>query len=223
MDRKTLSLVLSIAGVGGVGLTSYLAVRGCRKADKETDKKKKVLAYAPAIVSGVATSACIIGAHGVACKEIAMLTASCGYLAANRDKILKNVEDKLGKEETKELQKKSIPKYTGQTIEETGYGDDIFIDCYSGRIFRSSIEAVCEAQDQLNKRIEEGKPTDYNDYFMLLGIETTDFGDLWGWPTSKYGFDEPVKRIEFENDYVAPACEKYDWMIHIYTFPVETY
>ena len=65
MNSKTLRLVLTSIGTVGVGVTSWLSVRCSRKADKETDRKKKIIAYAPAIGSGVATCGCIIASHQI--------------------------------------------------------------------------------------------------------------------------------------------------------------
>lgn len=204
ISKRVLSLALSIAGVAGVGLTSWLSVRCSKKAEGETDKKKKILAYVPAVISGVGTSACILGSHHVSRKEIAALTASCTYLAANREKIESKIKDKFGMEKLEEV-KKDIAKepalIKGQTVEETGYGDTLFLDLYLGRKFRCSLEHVEWAEKQLNYDYHKGTPVCMNDFYSYLGIEPTIAGDQFGWPANEdYGYDPDLETpIKFEH------------------------
>lgn len=204
ISKRVLSLALSIAGVAGVGLTSWLSVKCSKKAEGETDKKKKILAYAPAVISGVGTSACILGSHHVSRKEIAALTASCTYLAANREKIESKIKDKFGMEKLEEVKKETAAEpvlIKGQTVEETGHGDTLFLDLYLGRKFRSSLQHVEWAEKQLNYEYHQGNPVCMNDFYSYLGIEPTIAGDQFGWPTDEdSGYDPDLETpIKFEN------------------------
>lgn len=221
LKPKTLASILSWIAVGGVGLTGYLSARGAKRAVEQESKKQKALSYAPAAVIGLGTCACIIGSNRVSAKEIAALTATCGYLAANRDKIEQTVEKKFGKEKLAEVKAESKPKYIGQTIEETGLGDELFFEGYSGRWFRSSIEAVSCAEEELSERFVNGESVCLNDFYELLGIEKTHFGHQFGWPASEDWYDFS-NGIVFENSYAAPDPEsKADWVIDLYTYPTE--
>lgn len=204
ISKRVLSLALSIAGVAGVGLTSWLSVRCSKKAEGETDKKKKILAYAPAVISGVGTSACILGSHHVSRKEIAALATSCTYLAANREKIESKIKNKFGMEKLEEVKKEVTAEpvlIKGQTIEETGHGDTLFLDLYLGRKFRSSLQHVEWAEKQINYEYHQGNYVCMNDFYDYLGIERTIAGEQFGWPASEeYGFDPDLETpIKFEN------------------------
>ena len=98
INTRWVRLGLSLVGVAGVGVTSVLSVKCHEKAKDKTEKKEKLAAYIPAIASGVLTSACILGSHKLSSKQIAALTASCGYLAANRKKFEEVVQKNFGKE-----------------------------------------------------------------------------------------------------------------------------
>lgn len=212
INKRTLSLILTATGVLGVGATSWLAVRCSKKADTKETKKEKILAYAPAIACGIGTAGCIVGSHTLSRKEIAALTATCTYLTANRDRIEKKIQERLGdealedvrqevaKEELQEAKKtegKKENKKTGQTIEETGYGNELFLDLYLGRKFRSSLDRVEWAMKQLNNDFHNGNYVCMNDLYAYLGIAPTRAGDQFGWPASEdyydYNLETPIE------------------------------
>ena len=215
MTKRALSLVLSLIGVGGVGITSWISVKCSKKAEKKETKKEKVLAYLPAIISGVGTSACILGSHHISRKEIAALTASCTYLAANRDKIETKIKEKFGEDKLSEIkqeaateqvreenhvEKKLNGKTGRQTIEETGYGDTLFLDLYLGRKFRSSLDHVIKAEKNLNYEFHSGRSVCMNDFYAYLGIDPTRAGDQFGWPYDEDYIDPDLETpIEFDN------------------------
>ena len=195
MNSRWISLGLSLLGVGGVGLTSYLAIKGHDEAKDKTDKKEKILAYKWAILSGVGTSACILGSHHVSSKEIAALTASCTYLAANRDKILNKVQEKLGKEETKKISQEtalemSKDRNSPTVIEDTGHGKIHFVEDMFGREFYCSLEHVEWAEKMLNHMYSHNERVNYNTFYELLGLKKTRAGWSHGWPKDEDIYDD---------------------------------
>lgn len=227
MNRRIVSLVLSLIGVGGVGVTSWLAVRCSKKSEQETEKKKKILAYAPAIASGIGTAGCILGSHRVSSKEIAALTAGCTYLAANRDKIEKKVKEKFGKEKLQEIKKDIKPQELisqGQSIEWTGKGTVKFLDGYSGRLFYSSLEAVKKAERIFTERLQDGEYVSWNDFYSLLGIERTHFGHQFGYVPNEDYYERSLYEdnpIGFENVPGEDDDGKLMYVIEIEMYPVE--
>lgn len=213
LNKRTMSLILTCAGVLGVGATSFVSVKCSKKADAKETKKEKIFAYAPAIICGVGTGACIVGSHTLSRKEIAALTATCTYLTANRDKIERRIKEQFGQEKLEEVKKdiareeleeaKKIeekPKNsTGITIEETGFGNQLFLDLYLGRKFRSSLDRVEWAMRQLNNDFHNGNPVCMNDFYAYLGIQPTRAGDQFGWPANEDYYDYNLETpIEFE-------------------------
>lgn len=183
MNTRLIRLALSWLGVAGVGITSWLSVKCSKKAEQETDPKKKVLAYAPAIASGLATSFCILKPTYMADKEIAALAAGCAYLAQNKEQLkLPGTGEK-----PKEPEKKDIAPWEGHCIEWTGKGTMLCFDEFAGRMFYSCEDAVNQAVDALNERFVGGEFLTLNDFYRFLGISRTDFGEEYGW--SNYGID----------------------------------
>ena len=211
MNRRTISLILTTVGSIGVGITSWLAVRCSKKAETKETTKEKIIAYAPAIARGVGTVGCIVGSHHISAKEIAALTATCTYLTANRAKIEKTIKEKFGDDaltqvnnevaqETLKNESKKTIKKEGQTVEETGYGNLLFVDMYLGRKFRSSLEHVEKAEHLLNNEFHNGNYVCMNDFYRYLGIEPSIAGDKFGWPADEDYYDYNLETpIEFDN------------------------
>lgn len=176
MNTKLIRLALSWLGVAGVGITSWLSVKCSKKAEQETDPKKKLLAYTPAIVSGVATSFCILKPTYMANKEIGALAAGCAYLAQNKDK--------LALPGTSESQKKDDKTpWEGHCIEWTGKGTTLCFSEFDGRMFYSCEDSINQAVDALNERAVVGEFLSLNTFYRFLGISLTDFGEDYGWPS----------------------------------------
>lgn len=212
INRRIIALGLSLLGVAGVGVTSVLSVRCHEKVKDEPDKKKKIIGYAPAIASGIATGACIMGSHCISAREIAALTASCAYLAGNRDKIVARVREKYGDEAVKEIQKEVIAEpvelVEGDEIILTSKkgGTQRFVDFYLGREFYSTLDQVEQAEKDLNWMFHNGEYVSMNDFYRLLGLPYTRAGDEFGWPANEdyycYTCDEPIifENVRVEDD-----------------------
>lgn len=202
INKQTISLALSLISVAGVGLTSFLSVKGYKKASEETEKKEIVKSYAPAIFSGVATCACILGSYGLSRKEIITLTAAAGCLASNKSKLEQKIQEKFGSQSLLDTKQESITESIDlpkrRNIEATGKGSMIIFEEFSGRLFYSSMEAVDEAESRLTERYRNGHRICLNDFYGYLGIESTSFGNNWGWMPDlnnynpKYYDDNPL-------------------------------
>ena len=220
--KRTISLLLSSFAVVGVGTTGYLSAKCSKKAENCKNNKEKVIAYAPAILSGTGTIACIIGSHYISAKEIAALTAAASYAFANRDKLSKAIEEKYGRDELKDIliSERTVP--SKQSIEWTGHGTLKCLEGYSGRLFYSSLEAVKNAEETLERRFNDGCYVSMNDFYELLGIEKTHFGHQFGWAANKdyYEYDGEHP-IAFENTLIKDADGEVVLLIDVYTYPME--
>ena len=220
-------LGLTAVGVLGVGVTSWLSVRCSKKADQETEKKKKVLAYAPAIASGIITAGSIIAAHRISSKEIVALTATCGYLASYRDKLEKGLKERFGDAVLNDVRQDarlemSEEHHRGPSIESSGHGDVHFVEYYLGREFYCSIEHVEWAEKELNRMFHEGKYVCMNDFYELIGIRKSRAGWEFGWPANDdycdYNLDTP---IQFDNILGEDTDGSLLYMIDIRTAPLD--
>lgn len=184
LNKRIITMGLSLLGVAGVGATSLVSIKCHEKAKTKATKKEKIIAYAPAIGVGVATSACILGSHYIDAKEIAALTATCGYLASNKQKIEGFIKEKFGSEKLLEAKEKSamesVKTYDttpGVCYERTGKGNQRFLFYEQGRYFCSNFKDVLEAGKKFNNDISNGLIPTWNDYYDYIGIQKTRVGE----------------------------------------------
>ena len=126
--------ILSGLATIGVGVTAFLSGRAAVKATKKSNKKDKVKCYIPTAISGVLTVASIWGSRKLSATQLASLVGAAGYLASKRKKVAELTTAQMDKP---------------VSVEETGNGDILCLEAFSGRWFRSSVEAVEEAADRL--------------------------------------------------------------------------
>lgn len=210
---KHLPLIFSSLATAGVIGTGALSIRAGKKtAMAELEPKEKTWKfYIPPVLSGVATIGCLWADHKISVEQIAVLTVSCGYLAANRDALERQIENRFGKDELHEIKKEvsaeidhkpwgkiTIPR----GVEETGKGNLLVIEGYSGRVFRSSIASVNAGIRAFNKRIKNNHGyCSLNDLYECLGIWQTHFGHQYGWPGNPDYYDD------FLDDGIPLHCE----------------
>ena len=219
---------LTILGLIGIPLTSFLSVKGYQKAEQAETKQEKIKCYIPAMVSGAITGTCIICNHRVSSKEIAALTATATYAVANRNKVEEilaaNVDE--NPEEVKKVIREETVKqlpHKGQSVEWTGKGTLKVLEGYSGRLFYSTMEQVIYAEARLNEAFKNEEYVCMNDFYKWLGIQQTHFGDQWGWVPNddwypRWYEDNPIC---FENTLVDDEDGNPMLVIDLYTYPME--
>lgn len=162
------------------------------------------------------TGACIIGSATIAHNQYGALMAA--YLMSN-DK-LKAFEVKatkmLGEAPTKEIKAEIAQERvlanpvtsTSGMVLDTGFGTTLCYDALSGRYFKSSVERIRMAQNDLNEEIIADWSANLNTFYDLLGLNPIKLGDNLGWNTNnllRLSFDsaltpsgEPVLVLEYE-------------------------
>lgn len=173
------------------------------------------------------TIALIVASGYLSGLTIATLTGTISYGLTHRDFLEKEASKLPGGKEAVRRAKEQMAKFSAekkineekerkikrhckfQSIEETGNGDTIFIDSYSGRVFRSSLDAVEYAQCRFNDIRDEGlpfgeeytAPQSYNDLFDLYNITHSHWGYQFGYKSVPIN-NPGAQRIEFENTMV---------------------
>ena len=252
--------LLTGLAVVGVGVTVYFAVKEtkdvCGKGedtptqpsvdkveeeveDQDTQKRIKKAAsrmadtiwtYKKTGLAALCTITFILASHKLSAKEIAALTATCGYLATNRDKLeseikklpggeeaLKAVKQEMVAKKAEEAAEKEEPKkiWRYQCVEDTGNGNLLCMEGWSGRLFRSSLDAVEQAQARFNDYRDEGwdiqarngdiesypNALSMNELYDEYGMERTQLGHEYGWPADDDYY--PSRRIKFINTLIS--------------------
>lgn len=224
MKNKKLAIFGALA-IGGIVLTAVTTAWGTAKAVRkidevkpETKKEAAKLVWKYYIPAGLSVGLTIISDvcfYRIGLKEIAVLTSSVTYLTANRDKLEKKLKEAVGEEKFNEVKEQvrnelvtefapkkeeKRPFVEGRKrfpAEETGYGDTLFQDGWSGRFFRSDLYSVSDAIKKFNEAWHDGSYLNYNDLYERWGITKSHQGYAFGWPHNNDCFDTS-KDIPFE-------------------------
>lgn len=195
-----------LTGMSGAGLitTVIFAIKDSRKADLivdqireesdgEPDKiellKAVVPVYIPTIVMGTATMACMIGATSINLKRNAVLASLYSATDAAMHRYQEKVCEVIGERKEKEVRDKVAEShvrehpFVDKEVIVTGNGDYLCFDVWSGRYFRSNIDAIKRVQNEINSRIINDMWVTLNEVYFELGLEDIRSGNSVGWNT----------------------------------------
>lgn len=209
--------ILTGIGVAGMITATVLAVKATPKAmwlieeekDRlETDKltaletvKTAWKPYIPAVVTGAASIACIVGASSVnARRNAALATAyqvSRTALSEYKTKVVETIGEKKEKVIRDKVAQDKVEKLPVNNTEifVTEKGETLFLDPLSQRYFKSDIEKVRKITNDLNYRMMNEMYISLNEFYNELGLPGTKMGDDLGWNINTSGLIE----IEFSS------------------------
>ena len=223
--KRNASTILTYAGAAGVVATAVMVAKETPKVSKllETAKenkgeeltkweKVKIAGpiYAPSIITGAATIACIFGSNILNKQHQASLMGAYALLDSSYREYKKKTEELYGEEAGKHIREEiAKDKYTGD-VKLTDNSKELFFDFYSGRYFESTKEAVMWAQYETNRAMYVNGAVCLNEYYELIGLEKrAEYEDI-GWscgqleemywhPWIEFDYEEVV--IDEESEY----------------------
>lgn len=199
--------ILTILSVGGLVTTVVLAVEATPKAleiltevsyEKElehgTDElelteivKATYKCYIPAAMMGVVTASCIIGANSINLRRNAALATVYSITEASLKEYQSKVVSKIGEINEKAIRdeikddKLKEAKQTKSNVVVTGGGDTLCYDVISGRYFKSDIDKIKSAVNELNRELLYEMFISLNDVYYALGLSDIKLGNQMGW------------------------------------------
>jgi len=216
LERESPTILTGL-GITGIATTAIMAVRATPKAlyllEKEGEEryrdesKREPISkidtikitwkcYLPATLVGVATAACFIGAHSINLRRNAALASLYSITEASLKSYQEKVIEVIGKNKEEKIhdalvQDKLIQNPVSKNeVVLTGNGETLFYDSWSGRYFKSDMEKVRKAQNDLNHDLLGGDMfLSLNSLYEELGLERVDAGSEIGW-TFDYGMLE---------------------------------
>ena len=202
MISKRSPEILTSIGVAGIFTTAVLAVKATPKAlqmiEKETEVKGEPLTkketvkvtwkcYIPAVITGVTSAACVIGANNVNTKRNAALAAAYTLSETAFAEYKEKVVETIGKEQEQVVREAVIkdkleknPVKNSEIIM-TGRGDDICYDALTGRYFKSDIEFLKKVENEINRKMRNENYISLNEFYAEIGLPGTKIGDNVGW------------------------------------------
>jgi hypothetical protein len=197
--------ILTGIGIAGMITTTVLAVRATPKALELLEEKKNedwvdelsplevVKAawkpYVPAAVTGIASVACLIGASSVNAKRNAALATAYKLsetaLSEYREKVIETIGEKKEKTVRDKVAEERVKKnpVSKSEVVVTNNGTTLCFDPISARYFKSSIDKIKRAENELNKQMlhDISGYVSLNDFYDELGLDHTSVGDDLGW------------------------------------------
>ena len=205
LDKHSPEILLGI-GIAGMITTTVLAVRATPKAlihieaKKREEHKDKLTVgetikvtwkdYIPAVVTGVSSVACLIGSNTVQARRTAAIATaykiSEAALTEYKEKVVETIGEKKEKVLREEIaaEKATTQNASTSQVYITGGGETLFLDPISMRLFKSDINLVKRAQNEINERMLKSAFYGYaslNDFYEELGLKPTSQGDDLGW------------------------------------------
>lgn len=193
--------ILMGIGVAGMITTTVLAVKATPKALKiceivkeEKGEPKNIdyvkaawKCYIPAIVTGVASTACLIGSSSVNHKRNAALATayqiSQTALTEYRDKVIETVGEETEKVVREKVAEEKVKNHPAPMNELVIVGSEDFYcyDSISGRYFQSNENKIKRAENNINNRLLNEMYVSLNEFYDEIGLPHTAVGYDLGW------------------------------------------
>ena len=206
LAKRNAPVILTTLGSVGVVATSVLTAKATINAAHElflrermedrsfTSKEVFKMSwrfYIPTAISAAATIACIVGTHGIHTRRTAALVSLYSFTDAAFREYKDRIVEELGasKEQriSDDLLQERIDKVPVSSAEVhiSGRGEVLFYDEMSGRYFKSDVESVRKAVNDINQFVINHGPACLNDLYSNIGLASTILGDEVGWNTDR--------------------------------------
>lgn len=149
--------------------------------------------YIPAAVTCVASITCLIGASSVHLKRNAALATAYKLsetaLTEYREKAIETVGERKEEAIRDAVAKDRVEKRPVETstVFVTGNGDTHCLDYWTDRYFKTDIDRLYKAENELNSQLLNEGYVNLNDFYYLLGLDSAGLGDIMGWSYNRTG------------------------------------
>lgn len=194
-------------GIAGMLTTTVLAVKATPKAlilieEKKAEEQLESLTvketiqttwkcYIPAAVMGVMSITCLVGASSINLRRNAALatayTLSETALREYKDKVIDTIgekKEKLIRDSIAQDKLDRNPVSTNEVII-TEKGNTLCYDPFSSRYFKSDIEKLKRAENEINRQMLNDGYISLNEFYYEIGLKETRIGNDIGWNAEK--------------------------------------
>lgn len=226
--------ILTAIGVTGMITTTVLAVKATPKALKLIEEKKEELnlepednltpvetvkaawkPYVPAVVTGVVSTACLIGANSVHAKRNAALATAYQISTTALNEYREKVVETIGEKKEHAIRDKVVEEHIKETpsttayIYDTGYGNTLCWDDFSKRYFYCNIDRIKRARNDLNDNMLNGSEmsTSLNEFYHEIGLPSVTYGESVGWRVDRGMISIRLSSFITENDVPCVSME----------------
>ena len=195
--------ILTGIGIAGMITSTVLAVKATPKAMKLIDEKKKELKTEKIPVGEIVktTWKCWIGPAGTSVLGVVCIISGCAVnhkrnaalvaayslsestFKSYQDKVVEQIGEKKEQVIRETVAKEKIDKVPIKESEViiTGNGDVLCYDSLSGRYFKSCMEDIRKAENNLNRRMRDENCISLNEFYCEIGLREIAIGDVLVW------------------------------------------
>lgn len=200
--------LLTGIGIAGMVTTVVLAVRATPKALRLIDEKKADIpeeniprieavkaawkVYVPAVLTGILSTICLIGANSVNQRRNAAIAAAYSLsesaLKEYREKVVETIGERKEQAIRDDIAKDKIIENPVREVIVSDRGSTLCYDSLSGRYFKSDIEKLRRIVNDLNRRMRDEMFISLNDFYCAVDnpdLGPTKLGDRLGWNIDK--------------------------------------
>lgn len=201
--------ILTGVGIAGMLTTVVLAVRATPKALRLIDEKKVDIpeeenlprieavkaawkVYVPAVLTGILSTICLIGANSVNQRRNAAIAAAYSLsesaLKEYREKVVEAIGERKEQAIRDDIAKDRITENPIREVVVSDRGSTLCYDSLSGRYFKSDIEKLRRIVNDLNRRMRDEMFISLNDFYCAVDnpdLGPTKLGDRLGWNIDK--------------------------------------
>ncbi len=194
-------MLLTAVGVVGTVATAVLTHRAATRLEQDrilpgigdSPLSRKELVknhwklYIPPVVVGTLTITSIVGSHRIGSKRAAALAAAYTLSERSFSEYREKVVEKFGETKHRQVQDEvAQDQVNANPISESnvvimGSGDVMCYDYMSGRYFRSSVEGMRKAANNVNYMILHNGYAPLTEFYNEIGLDPTELSDELGW------------------------------------------
>lgn len=143
--------------------------------------------YIPAVITGGLSVICLIGASSVNARRNAAFatayTLSESALKEYQEKVVEHIGEKKEQAVRDAIAKDKLEQdpVTNREVIITDKGNTLCYDALSGRYFKSDIDKIKKAINEINRNLLGDMYVSLNDFYYELGLDNTKLGDDLGW------------------------------------------
>lgn len=234
---KNSPAILTGIGIAGMATSTVLAVQATPKAlllleEEKRNQNVNTLdiketirvawrPYVPAAIIGALSVTCIIGASAIHTKRNAALATvyaiSERTLLNYKDKVVEAIGEKKEKEIRDSIAQDKVNEnpVSSTYIIDASKGNTLFMDSFTGRYFKSDMNAVKNAEIDINRELLSQNYISLNSVYSILGLEKVKRGYDLGWNVdNKFEFEFSTTMAEdtacIVLDFSVPPTYDYD-------------
>lgn len=220
--------ILTMVGTVGMIAGTILAVKATPKAlkliEKKEDEKGEELTtmetvgvswkcYIPAVSIITISTLCICSGNNIHVKRNAALATACSLSTKALTEYKDKVKEVVGEKKAKAVQDavaadkiRNNPIVNNEVIV-TGNDKYLCYDAITGRYFKSDIETIKRAINELNRDLVQEMYISLNEFYCTIGLPTVSVGDNIGWNIDDGLIDISFSSVIADNGMPCLVCD----------------